>query len=286
MANPKILVSGATGKIGTQVVKQLLQKSYFVRSMVHKQDYKSNELKSLGAEIIVADVFDTEAVYNAMNGTQRVFYLPVVHPYMIQSSVAFAVAAHHLKVEQVVTITQWLSNPSHTSLLTRQHWLTDNLIPMIPNVASTVVSPGVFADVYANFITGAAVLGTMPNFFGERKNAPPTNEDMASVAVGALLDPAKHDSKTYRPTMEDALSVPEMATVLSKLTGRKIKAQDMKIKLFNKVAKSIGIDPFEVFITENYLLDGLKGSFEINAPNDVVFELLIKRLAKITTPKI
>ena len=94
MANPKILVSGATGKIGTEAVKQLLQKNYPVRAMVHQQDTRSEALKQLGAEIIVANVFDAEDVFNAMKGTQRVFYLPVVHPYMIQSSVAFAVAAH------------------------------------------------------------------------------------------------------------------------------------------------------------------------------------------------
>ena len=211
MTNPKILVSGATGKIGTQVARQLLELNYPVRAMVHKIDGRSEQLKSLGAEIVVADVFDTEAVYNAMKSTQRVFYLPVVNPYMIQSSVAFAIAAHQLQVEQIVTITQWLSSPSHPSLLTRHHWLTDHLMPMIPNVASTIINPGVFADVYGQMITGAAVLGTLPNFFGERKNAPATNEDMARVSVAALLNPAKHDGKTYRPTSAEALSMPEMA---------------------------------------------------------------------------
>ena len=277
MTNPKILVSGATGKIGTQVVKQLLEINYPVRAMVHKLDTRSEQLKALGAEIIVADVFDTEAVYNAMKGTQRVFYLPVVHPYMIQSSVAFAVAAHQLQVEQIVTITQWLSSPSHPSLLTRHHWLTDHLMPMIPNVASTIVNPGVFADVYGQMITGASVLGTLPNFFGDRKNAPATNEDMARVAVATLLDPAKHNGKTYRPTSSEALSIDEMAERLGKILGRKIKTQTMPTKMFGKVAKSMGINPYEVFITLNYLEDGLKGSFEVNAPSNAVFELTGKQ---------
>ena len=47
--------------------------------------------------------------------------------------------------------------------------------------------------------------------------------------------------------------------------------------MFNKVAKSMGINPFEVFITLNYLEDGLKGSFEVNAPSSAVFELTGKQ---------
>ena len=273
MSNPKILVSGSTGKVGTEVVKQLLVKEYPVRAMVRKEDARSEQLKKLGAEIVVADVFDTEAVYNAMKGTQRVFYLPVVHPYMIQSSAAFAVAAHQLQVEQVVTLTQWLSNPSHPSLLTRHHWLTDKLMPMIPGVASTIVNPGVFGEVIAGFIPSAAVSGTFPNFIGDRKFPLCSNADMARVVVAALSDPAKHNGKTYKPTGPENLSLIDVANILTKLTGKKIKAQYLPNKMFLKAAKASGISAFEAHITQHYFEDGARGTFEINAPTDDVYEL-------------
>jgi uncharacterized protein YbjT (DUF2867 family) len=273
MENPRILVSGATGKVGAEVVKQLLEKKYPVKAMVRKLDARSEQLKKLGAEIVVADVFDTEGVYNAMKGTHRVFYLPVVHPYMIQSTVAFAVAAHQLQVEQVVTLTQWLSNPSHPSLLTRHHWLTDKLMPMIPGIASTIVNPGLFGEVVAGFIPSAAVSGVFPNFIGESKAPLCSNADMARVCVAALIDPAKHNGKTYKPTGPENLSLPDVARILTKLTGREIKAQFMSNKMFLKAAKASGISPFEAFITQHYFEDGQRGSFEVYAPTDTVYEL-------------
>lgn len=273
MTNPKILVSGATGKVGTEVVKQLLEKKYPVRAMVRKEDIRSEQLKKLGAEIVVADVFDTEGVYRAMKGTQRVFYLPVVHPYMIQSTAAFAIAAQDLHVEQVVTLSQWLSNPSHPSLLTRHHWLTDKLMPMIPGVAVTIVNPGLFGEVVAGFIPSAAVTGTFPNFIKDSKAPLGSNADMARVVVASLSDPVKHNGKTYKPTGPENLSLIDVANILTKLTGRKIKAQEMSNKMFLKAAKASGISPFEAFITQHYFEDGQRGSFEVNAPTDDVYEL-------------
>ncbi len=273
MTKPKILVSGATGKIGTEVVKQLLEKNYPVRAMVRKLDARSNQLQRLGAEIVVADVFDTEQVFNAMKGTQRVFYLPVVHPYMIQSSVAFAVAAHETRQESIVAITQWLSSPSYPSLLTRHHWLTDHLLPMIPGVSSTIINPGLFGEVVAGFIPAAAVSGTFPNFIGEGKAPLGSNADMARVVVAALSDPVKHDGKTYRPTGPVNLSLPDVAAMLTKLTGRVIKAQYLPGTMFLKAARASGISPFEAFITQHYFEDGQRGTFEIEAPSNDVYEL-------------
>ena len=273
MTKPKILVSGATGKVGAEVVKQLLEKKYPVRAIVHKPDSRSRQLETLGAETVVADVFDAEQVFDAMKGTQRVFYLPVVHPFMIQSSVAFAVAAHELKIESVVALSQWLSSPSHPSLLTRHHWLTDHLIPMIPNVSHTIINPGLFGEVVAQMIPGAAVLGSFPNFIGDSRSAPASNADMARVAVAALTDPVKHDGKTYRPTGPASLSIPDVANILTKLLKRKIKVQKMSMKMFFKAAKASGVPIFEAYITENYFMDGVRGTFEINTPSTDVFEV-------------
>ena len=50
MTKPIILVTGATGKTGVPVVRQLLERDYPVRAFVHKIDYRSQQLIELGAE--------------------------------------------------------------------------------------------------------------------------------------------------------------------------------------------------------------------------------------------
>ena len=144
---------------------------------------------------------------------------------------------------------------------------------MIPDVAHTIVNPGLFAEVIGSMIPGALVMGSFPNFIGNSRSAPASNADMARVSVAALIDPAKHDGKTYRPTGPKALSIPDIANLLTILSGRKIKVQDMSMKLFFKVAKASGIPVYEAFISENYFLDGMKGTFEINTPSNDVYEV-------------
>src|SRR5271169_4625307 len=148
MIKPRIIVTGATGKTGSVVTTQLLKAGYPVRAMVHREDGRSARLQAQGAEIAVADMSDVERVADALEDIQRAYYCPPFDPYMIQGAVAFAAAAKESRLEHVVGLTQWLASPSHPSLMTRQLWLVDRLLSMIPGVTHTVVRPGFFADAY------------------------------------------------------------------------------------------------------------------------------------------
>src|SRR5438105_12157857 len=174
MSLPKILVTGATGKTGSFVVTELLNAGYPVRAMVRREDGRSARLKAQGAEIAVADMSDVERVANALKDVQRAYYCPPIDLYMIQGAAAFAVAAKEARLEHVVGLTQWLASPSHPSLMTRQHWLVDQVFSMTPGVGHTIVNPGFFADSYL-VVTGlAAHLGVFPWMYGNSRNAPPS----------------------------------------------------------------------------------------------------------------
>ncbi|HEY2501990.1 MAG TPA: NAD(P)H-binding protein, partial [Mycobacterium sp.] len=122
--NNRILVTGATGRIGGAVAAQLLDKGVTTRAMVHRDDARSARLRDLGAEVVVADMFDIRQVSSAMEGVDRLYFNPPYHPHALDSAVAFAVAARRSGVEAVVALGQWLASPDHPSLMTRQAWLT------------------------------------------------------------------------------------------------------------------------------------------------------------------
>src|ERR1700739_1343321 len=187
MTNTRVLVTGATGKIGGAVAAQLLEKGVPTRALVHRDDGRSARLRVLGAEILVADMFDIQQVAAAVDGVDRLFFNPPYHPHALYSAVTFAVAARRSGVEAVVALGQWLASPEHPSLMTRHHWLSDKLFQFLPDTAHIAVDPGLFADSYLILVPMAAQLGVLPTPPG--RNAPPSNEDIARVAVGALLDP-------------------------------------------------------------------------------------------------
>jgi hypothetical protein len=95
---------------------------------------------------------------------------------------------------------RWSNRPERV-LMSRQLWLIDRMFAL-PSIAHTVVNPGFFADSpYMEMMPFAAHLGVFPlPVAGESRNAPPSVDDIARVAVAALLDPARHAGKSYRPT--------------------------------------------------------------------------------------
>jgi uncharacterized protein YbjT (DUF2867 family) len=273
MIKPRIVVTGASGKTGSVVVSELLMAGYPVRAMVHREDGRSERLKSLGAEIVVAEMSDVERVVDALDDVQRAYYCPPIDPYAIQGAVAFAIAAKEARLEHIVSLTQWLSSPSHPSLMTRQSWLIDHLFSMTPGVAHTIVNPGFFADDYLLPIGLAAHLGMFPWMYGGSRNAPPSNEDIARVAATVLKNPANHAGKSYRPTGPELLGVKEMAEAIGRAVGRSLRVIPTPVWLFMKSARMAGLSIDTLSNIRYYVEDHRRGAFEAGAPTTDVLDV-------------
>jgi len=273
MNKPRIIVTGATGKTGSVVVTELLKAGYPVRAMVHREDDRSARLRAQGTEIVVADMSDVERIADALRDVQRAYYCPPYDPYMIQGAVAFAVAAKESRLEQIVGLSQWLASPSHPSLATRQSWLVDRLFSMTPGVAHTIVNPGFFADAYLVTIGLAAHLGVFPWMYGNSRNAPPSNEDIARVAVGALMNPARHAGQSYRPTGPELLGADDMAQAIGRAVGRSVRVVPTPTWLFMKAARMAGMSIDLMSNVRYYIDDHKRGAFELGAPTTDVLDV-------------
>jgi NAD(P)H dehydrogenase (quinone) len=273
MIKPRVIVSGATGKTGSVVVSELLKAGYPVRAMVRREDARSARLRAQGAEIAVAGMNDIERVAAAMKDVQRAYFCPPFDPYMIQGAVTFAVAAKEARLEHIVGLTQWLASPSHPSLMTRQHWLTDRLLSMTPGVGHTIVNPGFFADAYLVTMGSAAHLGLYPWPFGNTRNAPPSNEDIARVAAAALIDPKQHAGKRYRPTGPTLLGAEDMAEAIGRAVGRSVRVVPTPAWMFMKGARMSGF-PIDILSGVRYYIeDHKRGAFELAAPTTDVLDV-------------
>jgi NAD(P)H dehydrogenase (quinone) len=192
---------------------------------------------------------------------------------MIQGAVTFAVAAKEAQLEHIVGLTQWLASPSHPSLMTRQHWLVDRLFSMTPGVGHTIIKPGYFADAYLVTIGMAVHLGVFPWMYGNSRNAPPSNDDIARVAAAALIDPARHAGKSYRPIGPELLGAEDMAKAIGRAVGRSVRVVPTPTWLFMKAARMSGY-PIDLFSGIRYYIDDHKrGAFELGAPTTDVLDV-------------
>ena len=270
---PPILVTGATGKTGSAVVAQLLEKGWPVRAIVRLRDARSNQLDRLGVETVVADLFDPDQLLAAMQGIKSAYYCPPFHPYMIQSAAAFTTAARESKLEVIVGLSQWLASPNHPSLHTRQVWLVEKMLSMMPGIVHVNINPGYFADNYLRLIDFATLLGIFPVLTGNSRNAPPSNEDIASVAAAVLIDPERHAGKSYRPTGPKLLSAYDMVEIIRKVLRKRVLAVNMPWWMLERAARLQGVKAFELSSLRHYVKDHKQGAFEFGAPTNVVAEL-------------
>lgn len=280
MAKPLVLVTGATGKTGRAVVEELVRREMPTRALVHRRDERSAELERLGAEVVVADMFDPDQLEGALKGTRRVYYLPFFHTHMIQSAVAFALAARQARIEQIVHMGQWLSHRAHPAIMTRQTWLIDQLFADLPGIAHTTLNPGMFADNFLRVIDFPALLGIYPVLTGDGKAAPVSNEDLARCAVAILSAPERHAGMSYRPTGPELLSGRDMARIIAKVVGHSVLPVQLPWFLFSKVARQQRVNPVEINGLRHYVEDMKRGAFELEGGVTTVVEDLTGRRAE------
>jgi uncharacterized protein YbjT (DUF2867 family) len=271
MRKPRILVTGATGKTGGAVAERLLDAGWPVRALAHARDARAERLAKLGAEVVVASAHDPDQLAQALKGVGRAYYVPIFAPHATQAAAAFAAAADGSSLEAVVQLSQWLSQPAHPSVLTRETWLIDRMLSRIPGVAHVILNPGMFADNFLRTIDMATLLGLFPVFTGESRSAPVSTEDIAACAVALLADPEPHAGQSYRPTGPRLLSGREMAAEVARATGRRVRAVNLPFAMFLKVARMDGVNPHEALSWRDYVRDHRAGAFEAGASvTDVV----------------
>jgi len=266
----RILVTSASGHTGSAAVIQLLEKGLAVRAFVRRQDARSKRLRDAGAEIFVGDLFDMRDLRKALVGVQRAYHCPPFAPNLLHGAMLFALAAEEAKLEVVALMSGWNPHPAHPVLLTREHWIANNVYRWMPSVEVIHVNPGLFAFTYFLGLPAAAHFGMLMLPYGEGLNAPPSNEDIAAVVAGVLAEPALHIGKSYRPTGPKLISGHDVAATMGRVLGRKVRYKDVPTAMFLKAATAQGFSNFEMAQLRHFVEELRGGTYAVGAPTDHV----------------
>jgi uncharacterized protein YbjT (DUF2867 family) len=287
LSKPSVLVTNANGKIGYQVATQLLNEGFKVRALAGHPGPRSRLLQQQGADLSVGHLEDVAVLDAALQGVQRAYFGAPWSPRAASASVLFAALAQERQLEVVVSLSQWLADPGNPSSHTRDVWLADRVFSWMPGVGSVIVNPGFFADNYMAGLELIAQFGMFLMPLGEGLNAPPSNEDIARVVVGALRNPDPHIGKTYRPTGPALLSPHDMAGTFAKVLQRRVVYKHVPWYLLSKVGKALGLPDFQLEQLRWYVQEYQNNAFGVGAPTDAVervgghppedFETIVRR---------
>ena len=217
----KILVTGATGTIGSQVAAALLDANADVRVGL-RDPAKGAGLRERGAEVVRFDFEDASTYEAAFGGAERVFMLsPFIEAFVpvVERASKAAVAAG---VKFIVRMSALGANPQADDGLSKQHGLAEQAVKNA-GVGWAVLQPTFFQDNVLNYQGEAVAEGTFYGASGEGRTAYVSSKDIGDVAAEILLQPDAHDGKTYVLTGPEALSDAEVAAALSKVAGREIR---------------------------------------------------------------
>ncbi len=273
MQKPRILVTAAAGRTGVPAVLELLEHRYPVRAFVRKRTARSEALRQAGAEIFVGDLFDYRDLKRALVDVQRAYYCPPHAFNLLHSASLFALAAEEAKLEVVALMSQWQPHPTHASVVSREHWMANNIFRWMPSVEVIHVNPGLFAFIYLLPLPVIENLGMLPLPYGDGLNAPPSNEDIGRVAAGVLMNPEPHRGKSIRPTGPELISPTDVAEILTQVLGRRVKYQNSTTEMFLKAGTALGVAKHEIAGLRHYAEDLRDGAYALGAPTSTVEEI-------------
>lgn len=235
-----ILVTGAAGKTGSAVVKQMLGRGFPVRALVRRTDERSAQLESLGADVVVGDLLDVDAIRAAVQGVRRIYFVyPPQGELLIEATSILAVVARAAGVEAVVNMSQISARDDSQSPLARQHWLSEHILDWA-DIGAVHIRPTFFAENL--IIMGAetvAAEGKLYFPYGTEKHAPVAAADIARVVSGILTQPADHIGERYVVTGPRNLSLKDMADVMSQELDKPVEYVNLPVPAWGEVLAGV-----------------------------------------------
>ena len=211
-----ILVTGATGTVGSEVVRQLVATGERPRALVRDP---ATARQRLGDQVehVVGDLDRPETIAAALAGVDRVFLLTTQSSRQPEWERAVIGAAARTGVGQLVKLSVCRANEQSPLQVARQHGQAERVLAQ-SGLAATILRPVFFMQNLLAMVHDGAIATAA----GDGRVAMVDARDIAAVAV-ATLTGGGHAGKTYTLTGPEALSFYQVASVLSRQTGRPLR---------------------------------------------------------------
>jgi uncharacterized protein YbjT (DUF2867 family) len=234
------LITGAGGGIGSvsrRVVQSLLDGRAQVRAMVRRDDERADQLRAMGADVMVGDLTSASDIVDAMDGVRRMFFNMSVSPdYLRATTEVCAVALDRGHLDVIVnmsqmTVSQMTLTSTGESKQHRLHWLAEHVLnwsglPVIHVRPTTFLDNPLFTLLAKSAVRDRGVL-RLP--FGPGRTSPISADDVARVVAALLSDPDGRIGQVYELTGPEVLDITGLAERYSRALKRPISAEDLPL---------------------------------------------------------
>jgi uncharacterized protein YbjT (DUF2867 family) len=252
-----VVVTGATGKQGGAVVKNLLERGHEVRAITRSTDSaKARELANAGVTLVRASLEDTAALTKALEGATSLFAMTTPYEGGTQAETrqgisavdAAKAAGAHLVFSSVGSANRQTGVPHFDS-----KYKVEEHIARI-GARATVLAPVYFMEnLYFGKDQLAKGIYATP-LSPTRGLAQVAVADIGAVAVRLLEDPGRFAGKRF-DLGGDELAGNDVVAILSRVTGRRFTYFQVPLDLIRQRMGEDAVKMYEWFDRVGYTVD-------------------------------
>jgi uncharacterized protein YbjT (DUF2867 family) len=215
----RILVTGGTGKVGSEVIKALVKRNVSVCALIRKQEASTTMPE--GVEVSLGDLLDPVAMRKSLDGIDKLYLLnAVVADELTQGLIAYDLAKK-LKLKQIVyhsvfKVEEFKDVPHFAAKLAIENALHEFNLPF------TIIRPNYFFQNDVSLKDALMNAGMYPMPLGTPGVSAVDTRDIAEAAAIALTSDG-HLGKTYNLNGPEILSGKKVASIWSGLLGKEIR---------------------------------------------------------------
>jgi uncharacterized protein YbjT (DUF2867 family) len=232
-----ILITGATGTVGSEVVKKLSTQSKRVRA-VTRDPRKAQANPLAGVDFVKGDFDDPESMRQACSGVGKAFLLTNSTERAEQQQIDFVNLAKKSGVRHIVKLSQLHADANSSGRFLRYHAAVEAAI-RATGLTFTFLRPNMYMQGLLNFRQSIREKGAFFAAAGEASISAVDVRDLADVAVAALTN-SQHENKTYSLTGPETITFGKMAQQLSAALGRTITFVDVPPEAMREALTGIG----------------------------------------------
>ena len=216
-----ILITGATGTLGSEVIKHLIgtNTNTPLRALVRNVK-KASGLQERGVEIVQGDFLDLDSLKVALQGVEKAFLVTANAPRQVEMESNFVDAAQRADVRHIVKVSVLGADPKSSSTFQRWHGQVEKRLED-SGIAWTHLRPNMLMQNIKWFAKTIAQQDSIFLTVGDTPIAHVDAQDIAAVAAVCLSEPG-HEHKHYVLTGSKAITFNEVAQELAKALNRPV----------------------------------------------------------------
>ncbi|KAA0547461.1 SDR family oxidoreductase [Bacillus sp. BGMRC 2118] len=269
----KILVTGATGKLGSKVVESLLKSNPASNLVVSvRNPEKAEELRNRGVEVRQGDFDRPETLDHAFKGIDRLLIISADgdNETRIQQHANAVQAAKRTGVK-FIAYTSIANATESKNLMAPPHVATEAAI-IKTGIPYSFLRNNWYLENEIGSIQGAIAGAPWVTSAGEGKVGWALQQDYADAAAAVLVGDG-HENTVYELS-GPLLTQDELATALGNVLGKDIPLQQVSDEQYAEIMKSLGLPDFVIPIVVGIQESIRNGSLEVES-ND--FEKVLGR---------